>query len=548
MKSSSYPVIILGITFFLATSFITQVKSMIAYDCDDKDSEISAVSIRDVAECPEINTAYYSESGTVKVIQRDEISLQHVWTCLIEVTRLISHCGMHSHSSVVAGGIMNYIYRVGAEECRSIHRYRTLKIYQQNIGGITMNGTTTASLTLEGVVDPDGTCEGSTYHENGQVWKDVVIIATIKIQVTDYLAKMKLDENEISLIGGVVCPFLKGYCFDTNLGETTWEVSPLRTCEEKLSLLYHGQAEKIKNQFTTEQIIVVEDNTKREILRTRLLMAPLVPSTLSQLVKESGGYVGRVLGEVLYIMRCVPRTVAIRRTEKCYNELPIVVNNASKFMAPVTRIIQTHAEEVDCNGLMPPLYLIDDQWMGLSPYPTIKKAPEVLSPESNLKLTFFPIQPVGTLGIYTQEEISNAQRILTFGNERKAVENIIARRVAGLETTGQGFSTVNLFNTEEMKELAHNTIRQVWGWFTDLGLFMSGLMGFYAIFRIIKYGIGVILNGIQLYQTLGCGVMILASLWNNLTMWVTHRHHQKVGKAKTDPVVDQPTQLNEVTT
>ncbi|KAG5871273.1 hypothetical protein JTB14_024343 [Gonioctena quinquepunctata] len=392
MKSSSYPVIILGITFFLATSFITQVKSMIAYDCDDKDSEISAVSIRDVAECPEINTAYYSESGTVKVIQRDEISLQHVWTCLIEVTRLISHCGMHSHSSVVAGGIMNYIYRVGAEECRSIHRYRTLKIYQQNIGGITMNGTTTASLTLEGVVDPDGTCEGSTYHENGQVWKDVVIIATIKIQVTDYLAKMKLDENEISLIGGVVCPFLKGYCFDTNLGETTWE-----------------------------------------------------------------------------------------------------------------------------------------------PYPTIKKTPEVLSPESNLKLTFFPIQPVGTLGIYTQEEISNAQRILTFGNERKAVENIIARRVAGLETTGQGFSTVNLFNTEEMKELAHNTIRQVWGWFTDLGLFMSGLMGFYAIFRIIKYGIGVILNGIQLYQTLGCGVMILASLWNNLTMWVTHRHHQKVGKAKTDP-------------
>ncbi|KAG5892265.1 hypothetical protein JTB14_034216 [Gonioctena quinquepunctata] len=415
MKSSSYPVIILGITFFLATSFITQVKSMIAYDCDDKDSEISAVSIRDVAECPEINTAYYSESRTVKVIQRDEISLQHIWTCLIEVTRLISHCGMHSHSSVVAGGIMNYIYRVGAEECRSIHRYRTLKIYQQNIGGITMNGTTTASLTLEGVVDPDGTCEGSTYHENGQVWKDVVIIATIKIQVTDYLAKMKLDENEISLIGGVVCPFLKGYCFDTNLGETTWEVSPLRTCEEKLSLLYHGQAEKIKNQFTTEQIIVVEDNTKREILRTRLLMAPLVPSTLSQLVKESGGYVGRVLGEVLYIMRCVPRTVAIRRTEKCYNELPIVVNNASKFMAPVTRIIQTHAEEVDCNGLMPPLYLIDDQWMGLSPYPTIKKAPEVLSPEYNLKLTFFPIQPVGTLGIYTQEEISNAQRILTFG-------------------------------------------------------------------------------------------------------------------------------------
>ncbi|KAG5900346.1 hypothetical protein JTB14_033797 [Gonioctena quinquepunctata] len=124
MNSSSHPVIILGITFFLATKFITQVKSMIAYDCDDKDSEKSAVSIRDVVECSEMNTAYceHCESGTVEVIQRDEISLQHVWTCLIEVTRLIFHCGMHGHSSVEAGSIMNYIYRLGAEECRSIHR------------------------------------------------------------------------------------------------------------------------------------------------------------------------------------------------------------------------------------------------------------------------------------------------------------------------------------------------------------------------------------------------------------------------------------------
>ncbi|KAG5862130.1 hypothetical protein JTB14_034076 [Gonioctena quinquepunctata] len=70
----------------------------------------------------------------------------------------------------------------------------------------------------------------------------------------------------------------------------------------------------------------------------------------------------------------------------------------------------------------------------------------------------------------------------------------------------------------------------------------------YASSRIVEYGIGVILNGIQLYQTVGCGVMILASSWNNLTLWVTHRHHQKGRKAKTDPVSDQPTQLNEVTT
>ncbi|XP_044744749.1 uncharacterized protein LOC123306695 [Coccinella septempunctata] len=306
------------------------------------------------------------------------------------------------------------------------------------------------------MVKTDGTCKGTTYQENGQTWQDVVITASVKIRVSDYEARVKIDKNEISLLGGVTCPYLKGYCFDTTLGEVTWENEPLATCEEALSLLYHGQADLVSNRVTSEQILVIEDSTKvfavtlikkvvtsqieiwqtehprilvwqearrdrirpkmnilphnadlmayvnskflyveqaytrkldqlytdtvyrrcllqREILRKRLLMAPSVPNTLSQLVKEHGGYVGRVLGEVLYIMRCVPRTVIVRRAEKCYNELPILVNNQSKFMAPVTRIIQTYAEEVDCNGLMPPLHKIDDQWMGLSPYPTIKR-------------------------------------------------------------------------------------------------------------------------------------------------------------------------------
>ncbi|CAG9814156.1 unnamed protein product [Phaedon cochleariae] len=228
--------------------------------------------------------------------------------------------------------------------------------------------------------------------------------------------------------------------------------------------------------------------------------------------------------------------------------LNVSLNNLTKFMAPVTRIIQSYAEEVDCTALTPPLYLIDDQWIGLSPYPTVKKAPEELSPKSHLTLSFAPIQPIGTLAIYTQEEITNAQRILTFGNERKAVENIIARRVAGLETTGQGSSSSNIFNPEEMRELAHNTMQQIWGWFTDLGLFMSGLMGFYAIFRMLKYAIGVILNGFHIYQTMGCRVVILASLWNTLTMWVTRSYPSNLTTAATNAEGTNLERLEEVRT
>ncbi|KAG5872119.1 hypothetical protein JTB14_013439 [Gonioctena quinquepunctata] len=132
--------------------------------------------------------------------------------------------------------------------------------------------------------------------------------------------------------------------------------------------------------------------------------------------------------------------------------------------------------------------------------------------------------PIGSAGLYTQDEVTKFQKIFIFRSERQAVENIIARRVAGLETTGQGFSTLNIFNPDEMKELAHSTMKQLWGWFTDIGIFMSGLIGFYTVHKTLKYAIGVALNVFHLYKTVG--IMLLASLWDTLTMWVTYRQHE----------------------
>ncbi|CAG9812855.1 unnamed protein product [Phaedon cochleariae] len=142
----------------------------------------------------------------------------------VETTRIMYHCGMHSHSSLVEGGISSYVDKLGAEDCRLLHRYRALKLYEQDIGQITMNGSTTASLTILGSVDATGSCDGTIYHENGRTWKDVVIMASVKIQARDYEAKVNLNENEISLQGGVTCPFMKGYCFDTILGESVWDI------------------------------------------------------------------------------------------------------------------------------------------------------------------------------------------------------------------------------------------------------------------------------------------------------------------------------------
>lgn len=115
---------------------------------------------------------------------------------------------------------------------------------------------------------------------------------------------------------------------------------------------------------------------QREILKNRLLLAPLAPNAVSTLIKSNLGYVGRILGEVLYVMQCTPKVATIRRTDKCYHELPVEVNNQSKFMAPVTHILQKHAREITCNSITPPLYQIGGDWIGLTPYPSLKHAPK----------------------------------------------------------------------------------------------------------------------------------------------------------------------------
>lgn len=51
----------------------------------------------------------------------------------------------------------------------------------------------------------------------------------------------------------------------------------------------------------------------REILKNRLLLAPVTPNALSTIIEHRLGYVGRVLGEVIYIVQCTPKIAQNQR-------------------------------------------------------------------------------------------------------------------------------------------------------------------------------------------------------------------------------------------
>lgn len=91
-----------------------RVDALIANDCTSTNVNISAISLKDVASCPDVEQ-YRSLSTEVQIVQRNEIKIQQVKTCLVEITRTIYHCGMHNHNSIVAGGLASFIHSLGAD-------------------------------------------------------------------------------------------------------------------------------------------------------------------------------------------------------------------------------------------------------------------------------------------------------------------------------------------------------------------------------------------------------------------------------------------------
>lgn len=127
------------------------------------------------------------------------------------------------------------------------HENGILKVTEKHsIYGLKVNNTVTHPVTLAGVVETDGSCDGAGYSDPFGSWKNVVVVATVKITLYEHLANVKLISNVIVLRSGTVCAFANGYCIDREGGYTYWNRVPRDNCNfDKFSILYEGMADKI---------------------------------------------------------------------------------------------------------------------------------------------------------------------------------------------------------------------------------------------------------------------------------------------------------------
>jgi len=100
-------------------------------------------------------------------------------------------------------------------------------------------------------------------------------------------------------------------------------------------------------------------------------------------MSEGPGFTAIQVGEVIYLIKC--KAIKVENIYKyvCYNELPVLYNNQSYFMAPKIRTLQKYGTEIDWNHLLPSAFYLDGDWFSITSKINEIKNPKPLSHQQN---------------------------------------------------------------------------------------------------------------------------------------------------------------------
>jgi len=136
--------------------------------------------------------------------------------------------------------------------------------------------------------------------------------------------------------------------------EMKWEAY----VNNKLSFFFNRQEQKAEQIYM--EMIANDCKLNREILRVKIGFSTVNIDSVIPLLPLQPGQFGRNVGEVMYVYQCTQVDVEMQpMRDKCYKELPVWHNNATRFLQPVTRLIlplEFIPINMTCSNVLQPIY------------------------------------------------------------------------------------------------------------------------------------------------------------------------------------------------
>lgn len=601
--------------FFTTTLIIVLIKpgtALIAYDCANEYANISKISTVTINSCnfqrfqPEVSKEH------IQLLQLSEESTTHVYQCKYEVNRLILHCGMHSHSSMVRGAFNTFIKEISREECLNIHRHRSLKtISGRIVDNILANGTTKFDDVAAGHVDGSANCKGGHFTDGKNEWDNVVVQYSITLAIRDFSTSV-ISSRDSVMIDGLRCDYSKEQCMDISRGQSFWTNMKDPSCyENQYDVLFEGLANKVNIQnpasghnetvysvvqgdtifalqiresteicstyglktehprlfivhyiqshkpfqkktvnpknldmftYINSKFVYTERHIRgemdrmykdmltkiceneRDLLQTQLSFAKMDPTAFAYARTREPGYTAVLLGEVVYLVKCVPTEVQIRESTVCYNELPVIYMNKSMFMTPQNHLLQPHGTIVECNTLMQPAFLLYNDWYAFFPAMLKVKEPDTLGLKTTYTWSYQEPGNLATAGIYSQKQLDGLKRQIMYPVEREVINNAIIRKILSPnEIDYQNLNIGNLIDENHIKSIFTKAWDKTWKTLTTVGDIMSAALGLWMICRVAKFIIDSVLHAYSLHNMYGWSWRILVMFWDALTYMLLRR-------------------------
>lgn len=273
-----------------------------------------------------------------------------------------------------------------------------------------------------------------------------------------------------------------------------------------------GQMESLYKDIITQKC-----NLEREMLATQLAIAGINPSEFATLLMKGPGHTATLAGEVIHITKCQAVDVVLRVADKCYQELPVLYNNASFFLTPKSHLLQTHGTEIQCSSILPSLFLIHNEWYRIAQGASLAKIPNVLSPGTTDSWTYQNPGVLAKTGIYQDIDLKKLRDIIMYPNERQALTNTVVRAASGMSyETGQ-VSLNGMIDQNSVSTIFKMHIATIWGFASKVGMICNGMMGFFVCYKILKYIFDTGFHCQSLYEAFGLSWRLVMALWDTLT-------------------------------